>query len=226
MAEAMMLENGKEDLGECLIGHFDEGSTESHRYYLARRTTLEMLKDRGYSIPPSEIDLPLSEFRAIHGQSPDVDRLRFSATHTSDPSKRILVIFCGPHIVKVTSVRNIAGQIVNRETLSGLILIVQSTITSQALKAVNLFSFKVEIFQITDLLVNITKHVLKPKHEVLTDKQKRNLLRKYNLEEKQLPRILLTDAIARYYGLEKGQVVKITYSGDITQLHVTYRCVW
>ena len=82
-------ENEKEHLGECLIGYFDDGSTESHRYYLSRRTTLEMLKDRGYSIPSSEIELSLSEFRAIHGQSPDVDRLRFSATHLSDPSKRV-----------------------------------------------------------------------------------------------------------------------------------------
>ncbi|KAL4370597.1 hypothetical protein AHAS_Ahas06G0081700 [Arachis hypogaea] len=73
MAEAMMVENGngngngKEDYGECLIGYFEEGSHESHRYYLSRRTTLEMLKDRGYSIPASEIDLSLSQFRAIHG---------------------------------------------------------------------------------------------------------------------------------------------------------------
>lgn len=42
----------------------------------------------------------------------------------------------------------------------------------------------------------------------------------------QLPRMLRTDAIARYYGLEKGQVVKVTYDGDMTRSHVTYRCVW
>lgn len=58
------------------------------------------------------------------------------------------MIFSGPGIVKVNVIRNIAGQIVNRDTLSGLILIVQSQITSQALKAVNLLSFKVEIFQV------------------------------------------------------------------------------
>nr|AFK37140.1 unknown [Lotus japonicus] len=111
------------------------------------------------------------------------------------------VIFCGPGVVKVTSIRNIAGQIVNKDTLSGVLLIVENNITGQALKAINLFSFKVEIFQITDLLVNITKHVLKPKHQVLTDRQKKNLLKKFNIEEKQLPRMLQSDAIARYYGL-------------------------
>jgi len=42
----------------------------------------------------------------------------------------------------------------------------------------------------------------------------------------QLPRLLKKDAIARYYGFEKGQVVKVMYDGEITQSHVTYRCVW
>ncbi|OIW15473.1 hypothetical protein TanjilG_32877 [Lupinus angustifolius] len=218
--------NENETVNGCLSSFIDDGSIESHRYYLSRRTALEMLKDRGYSVPPSEIEISLSEFRVIHGQNPDVDRLRFSATHHSDPSKRILVIFCGPGVVKVNVIRNIAGQIVNRETLTGLILIVQNQITAQALKSVKIFSFKVEIFQITDLLVNITKHVLKPQHEVLTEQEKQNLLKKYSLEEKQLPRMLQTDAISKYYGLERGQVVKVTYNGEVTQLHVTYRCVW
>lgn len=43
-----------------------------------------------------------------------------------------------------------------------------------------------KLFQITDLLVNITKHVLKPRHELLTDTEKEKLLKKYNLEEKQV----------------------------------------
>jgi DNA-directed RNA polymerase subunit H (RpoH/RPB5) len=42
----------------------------------------------------------------------------------------------------------------------------------------------------------------------------------------QLPRMLQKDAISKYYGLEKGQVVKVTYSGEITESHVTYRCIW
>ncbi|KAI7998817.1 DNA-directed RNA polymerase V subunit 5A [Camellia lanceoleosa] len=35
----------------------DEGSKESLRYYLARRTLLEMLRDRGYAVSSSDIEL-------------------------------------------------------------------------------------------------------------------------------------------------------------------------
>ncbi|KAK9291105.1 hypothetical protein L1049_009292 [Liquidambar formosana] len=212
--------------GMCLSSYVDEGSVESHRYYLSRRTVLEMLRDRGYAVPNSEIDLSLQEFRSIYGQTPDPERFRISTSLRSDPSKKILVIFCGPGLVKVNVIRSIATQIVNKDSLSRLILILQNQITNQALKAVDLFSFKVETFQITDLLVNITKHVLKPKHRILTDEEKQKLLKKYSLDEKQLPRMLQKDAIARYYGLEKGQVVKVINSGEITESHVSYRCVW
>ena len=40
--------------------------------------------------------------------------------------------------------------------------------------------------QITDLLVNVTKHVLKPKHQLLTEEEKQRLLEKYNIEDKQV----------------------------------------
>ncbi|KAF5962015.1 hypothetical protein HYC85_003224 [Camellia sinensis] len=136
-------------------------------------------------------------------------------------AQKVLVIFCEPTAV---TIRSIASQIMNRESLTRLILVVQNQMTNQAQKAVDLFSFKVEIFQITDLLVNITKHVLKPTHRVLNDKEKQNLLKKFSLEEKQIPRMLQKDAIARYYGREKGQVVKVSYSDEITESHVTYRC--
>lgn len=219
-------DGGETTTKKCLSSYMDEGSAESHRYYLSRRTVLEMLRDRGFEIPNSEIEMSLQQFRTLHGQSPDIDRLRISASHLTDPSNKVLVVFCGMGVVKVNSIRSIATQIMNKESLSRMILIVQNQITNQALKAVELFSFKVEIFKITDLLVNITKHVLKPKHRVITDNEKQKLLTKYNLDEKQLPRMSQKDAIALYYGLEKGQVMEVTYNGEITGLHITYRCIW
>ncbi|KAK9671243.1 hypothetical protein RND81_12G015900 [Saponaria officinalis] len=84
-------------MNQCLSSFIDESTIESHRYYLARKTVLEMLKDRGFAVPNSEIDLTLPQFRELYGPKPDVERLRVTTALVSDPSNKILVIFCGPH---------------------------------------------------------------------------------------------------------------------------------
>jgi DNA-directed RNA polymerase subunit H (RpoH/RPB5) len=47
---------------------------------------------------------------------------------------------------------------------------------------------------------------LVPKHEVLSSEEKAILLKQYNLAPDNLPRMMPEDVIARYFGLEVGQV--------------------
>ncbi|CBI35146.3 unnamed protein product, partial [Vitis vinifera] len=215
---------GSHGNGSCITADMEQGSIESYRYYLSRRTLFQMLSDRGYNVPHSELTRSLSDFRASFGHNPDPSRLRICLPLISSPSKKILVVFCGTDEIRKAVIRVIFQQI-NREGLHRLILVLQSKMNSHARKVVDEYPIKVEFFQITELLINITKHVSVPKHEILSAQEKRKLVNKYKLEDKQFPIMQKDDAIARYYGLEKGQVVKITYKGGMTDSLVTYRCV-
>ena len=81
------------------------------------------------------------------------------------------------------------------------ILVVQETMTSFAKQSITELTSevgkKLEVFLEAELLVNITKHVLVPQHQVLDKEEKDILLKKYKLREAQLPRIQISDPVAR-----------------------------
>ncbi|XP_010554476.1 PREDICTED: DNA-directed RNA polymerase V subunit 5C [Tarenaya hassleriana] len=210
---------------QCIGRFVDESDVDTKRVYLARKTVLEMLHDRGYEVVDSELSCSLDEFRSSFGDKPNLERVRICVPLRDDPGRKMLVIFMGTEPITVKSIRAVRGQIAGSEGLHGLILVLQSKMNRFAQNELPTFPYKVETFMITDLLVNISKHVMQPKHEVLSEEEKARLLKKYGLEDKMLPRMLESDSFVKYYGLEKGQVVKFMYKAEPVGSFVTYRCI-
>lgn len=81
------------------------------------------------------------------------------------------------------------------------------------------------MFSFDELLYNVTKHILVPQHIPLTINEKNDLLKKYTIVSNQLPKILKSDPVARYYGMKKGDVFKIVRDSETAGKYVTYRIV-
>jgi len=71
----------------------------------------------------------------------------------------------------------------------------------------------------------IMGHRLVPLHEVISEKEREEIFKKYKIRQDQLPRILDTDPVAMSIGAKPGQVVKITRKSQTAKKAVAYRLV-
>ncbi len=72
---------------------------------------------------------------------------------------------------------------------------------------------------------NIMENFLVPKHELISEDEKTELLNKYNINPKQLPKILSSDPIVKEMGAKVGDVIKITRNEPGVGKTIYYRVV-
>ncbi|KAL3845577.1 hypothetical protein ACJIZ3_002980 [Penstemon smallii] len=202
----------------------DQEITRLHR---VRKTLMQMLRDRGYLVGDFEIEMTKNEFLDKYGENMKKEDLTISKSLLSDDSEKIYVFFLDklPKL-GIDIVREYIGRM-EKDGVPRAILVVQQKLTRIAWTHIGETStkFHLEVFQEFELLINVKEHVLVPEHQLLTPEEKKTLLERYTLKENQLPRIQATDPIARYYGLKRGQVVKIIRPSETSGRYVTYRYV-
>ncbi|KAF9102515.1 DNA-directed RNA polymerases II 24 kDa polypeptide (RNA polymerase II subunit 5) [Mortierella sp. AM989] len=204
----------------------DNESREIVRLWRVYRTIHQLCNHRGYLISQAELDQDLESFRATFATHGKVDRnaLMFMVQKKDDPADQMLVFFPDEASVGIKTIKKYCELMVAKGVGRGIV-VYQDKITPSAAKVISevSHSYHLESFQEADLLVNITEHTLVPQHIVLTSEEKESLLKRYRLKETQLPRIQPSDPIARYYGLARGQVVKIMRPSETSGRYVSYR---
>jgi len=199
---------------------------------------------QGYELTEEECNISLAEFRAQYADesgAPQRTKMAFTARPSDEMNKKytplprpgqpdpepaigtIHVEFAQEPSVGIKHLKAFAQLLSEKNYYTG-IYVTQTPPTSSALKIIpSLLPTIMEIFREEDLLVNISKHELVPKHTLLSAEDKKRLLERYRLKETQLPRIRVDDPMAKYLGLRRGQVVKIIRRSETAGRYASYR---
>lgn len=72
--------------------------------------------------------------------------------------------------------------------------------------------------------IDVSKHELVPKHEIVSEKEKEELIKKYG-SLKNFPRIYSSDPQVKLLNAKPGDVIKIIRRNEVTGESVYYRVV-
>jgi DNA-directed RNA polymerase subunit H len=72
---------------------------------------------------------------------------------------------------------------------------------------------------------DVRLHSLVPKHSKLSQKEKEEMLSKYNVNIKQLPKISMADPAIQTLNAKEGDIIKIIRASPTAGESVYYRCV-
>ncbi|KAF2724312.1 RNA polymerase subunit [Polychaeton citri CBS 116435] len=225
----------------------DDRDRELSRLWRIFKTTKQMCYDRGYELSEDEINISLDQFRSLCAdETGSVNRARmaFTARPTEEMRRKytpivrpgapdpepmigtIHVEFATPNSAGSIGIKEIKAfaQLLSEKNYYTGIFVSPMQPSPSALKIIpSLLPTIMEIFREEDLIVNISKHELVPKHVMLSAEEKRYLLERYRLKETQLPRVRVEDPMARYLGLRRGQVVKIIRKSETAGRYASYR---
>ena len=205
------------------------------RTYQVYRTVCEMLADRGYQMDDERRVASLEDFlfkfctKNASGTDFIINKKGMSILCPMAIGREaILVMFCEDAKVGSSSLKELVGTAGVREVKSMIIIYAESIspIAKRGVRQLNNSSgFHIELFHEGELMFNVTKHELVPKHIPLSVEEKKEMLRTFKLRDAQLPRISATDPISRYFGLSRGMVFKIVRPSETAGEYVTYRLV-
>jgi DNA-directed RNA polymerase I, II, and III subunit RPABC1 len=120
--------------------------------------------------------------------------------------KQVLVWYYAQEKMNIDSIKEFVYYLESKKIQHGII-IYQTTITSSTKKVIdNLFQFCIEIFELKELVYDITQFKYYCHHECVSPSESLEIKKKFGHS---LPSLLKSDPVVRYYGFSKGDIIRI-----------------
>ena len=191
-------------------------------YFRVRKTTIEMLEDRGFEVSEDDKNMNYEDFT----NRLEENAIQLVATHRTNPLKMAYVAFIldAKSFSKKDLVALKALMDEKYPANEMTVIIVQDKQTPQIAKELLNDEYKLyEIFSMKNLMFNITHHEIVPRHILLNQEEIELVLKQYQTTRAQLPKLLTTDPVAKYYGMKAGDVCKIIRQSPMTGESYYYR---
>jgi DNA-directed RNA polymerases I, II, and III subunit RPABC1 len=209
-----------------------------NKLYASRTTLIDLLKLRGYECDKYSnfnIDYIDSILKSMDRKtSSDLSLFDLKCKHNTE-DKYIYVKYILFTKSRPSNIKLLLNEMIENYVSDGddVIFLVQDKINN-ATSFDDLFDsymkhnkIFVQIFTIDNLIINISKHRLVPYHRIISNKEKEDILTKYNLDTyEQLQTILRSDAAAKFYGVKVGDICEIVRPSETSGTYYNYRyCV-
>lgn len=199
--------------------------TSMYNQFRVRKTVLEMLEDRGYftnAYQMRDFDQFCESFPGCIKDSSCL-RIVVQKNAQSNDTSSLLVHFAEEDKMSLKSAKLLLENTFN-QGIKNLVLVLREGISPAAKKlATECDSITITIFTERDLLFNITKHKLVPNHRIISQTEKEKLLVEKMIKETDMPKILIDDPVAKYYGAKKGDVIEIERDSETAGKILTWR---
>jgi DNA-directed RNA polymerase I, II, and III subunit RPABC1 len=205
--------------------------------YRCWETCKTMIIDRGYEIPKQFELAKQNEFYNLYqNKDPETGFNNYDIPGTNGKNKILVKYLIDTDTIKIDKIKTARNNVDNSEKYgldTKIIYILKHKPNQNVIKEIKTppvdedlkRDYVDEVFYYDELIINRVYHRLVPKHTLITDAEKRELLGTYDIKDTQLPRILITDFVSRYYGAKIGDIFRIQRPSPSTGVTIAYRIV-
>ncbi len=214
-----------------------------NRAYRIYNTVHEMMQDRGYNpLKPklnkkAWISRYLGYLAEIEDESSEmgvfevIDNMTLMFSYREKRKKKLLVYFHPLDSKLCQNDMNYIHKLKKSLKAQRLIIVVNNNATPKVSSVLGILGHHAQLFSENELVFNVTKHQLVPKHERATEEEKEETLNTYTIlpDGKQhpalIPGMFTTDPIAKYYNYEIGDLINISRPRGDGFVDLTFRVV-
>lgn len=185
---------------------------------------IKMLTNRGFILKDNEQKTIEKIIKDNNDDQEYIIQLDNESNYNTEIKKKRIYVKIFDY--KITSINKNSqiGEFISKYNDEYKILIVQD-INQKSENIIESYETQSEVFKIINLMLNIVDHTLVPQHIVLTKEQTEEVMLAYRAKKRDMSLIRTTDAVAKYYNMKPGEIVKIIRPSVLVCEAPVYRLV-